>query len=125
MTSFKITIAMTFLSIILVLASPNSVETFFLWKTCMKVDSSFYHQIIDPDILEIGNDKYYAFVGVTCEGVRRHNAFSRCANGCPIFPNSSVKIARNKVEVCEGDIIFVRNDQCTLGKIKKNRWPNR
>jgi len=95
------------------------------WEKCMKVDSSFYHQIIDPDIIEIGNDEYYAFVAVECEGVPRKHTFSGCANGCPLFPNRSVKIARNKVKVCEGDTIFVGSDQCTLGKIKTECWPKR
>lgn len=97
--------------------------SYSLWKTCIKVDSSFYHQIIDPDILEIGNDEYFAFVAVECEGVPRKHAFSRCANGCPLFPNSSVRIAKNKVKICEGDIIFVGSDQCTIVKIRKERWP--
>lgn len=86
---------------------------------------SFYHQTIDPDILVIGNSKYYALVVVECEGLRRHNAFSKCANGCPLLPNGSVKTARNKVRVCEGDIIFVDSDGCLLGKMIKERWPTR
>ena len=93
------------------------------WKTCIKIDSSFYHQIIDPDILEIGNSDYFAFVTVAVEGVPRKNAFSRCANGCPLFPNSSVRIAKNKIKVCEGDTIFVYDDQFTIVKIRKERWP--
>ncbi len=122
--SHKIVVMTTlilFLSLLFFL--PEAAHSF--WKTCMKVDSSFYHQIIDPDIIEIGNNEYFAFVTFECEGVPRKNAFSRCANGCPLFPNCSVKIARNKVNVCEGDTIFVGSDQCTLGKIKKERWPER
>lgn len=111
------------LSLVLLLVLSDSATSFLLWKTCMKVDSSFYHQIIDPDILEIGNDEYWAFAIVRCEGVPRHNAFSRCPNGCRIFPNSWVKIARNKIKVCEGDKIFVGNDECTIEKFKKEPWP--
>lgn len=51
------------------------------WKTCLKIDSSFYYHIIDPDIIEIGNSEYFAFVAVECEGVPRKHAFSNCANG--------------------------------------------
>ena len=101
---------------------PAKVASFRIWKSCLEINNSFYHQIIDPDILEIGNDKYYAFVSVHCEGVQRRNAFSNCANGCPLFPNRAVRIARNKIKVCEGDTIFVNSDQCTLGKINKKHW---
>lgn len=111
--------------VFLILVFPQSLASFSLWKTCMDVDSSFYYRIIDPDVIEIGNDKHWAFVVVECEGVKRHNAFSRCANGCPLFPNRLVKVARNKPQVCEGDIIFVGSDECIIGKIKKNPWPSR
>jgi len=113
-----IAFAVLFLSLIIFL--PKVSHSF--WKTCLKIDSSFYHQIIDPDIIEIGNNEYYAFVGVECEGAPRSNAFSNCANGCPLVSNSSVKIARNRTQVCEGDTIFVGNDQCTIGDIRKKRW---
>lgn len=107
--------------LLIILCFPSNPRCF--WKTCISIDSSFYHQIIDPDILEIGNSEYYAFVTVIVEGVPRRNAFSRCANGCPLFPNNSVKVAKNKIKVCEGDSIFVYNDQFTIDKIRKERWP--
>jgi hypothetical protein len=125
MTLFRFMIGALSLTLFLVLALPDPAPTFFLWKTCMKVDSSFYHHIIDPDLLEIGNDKYWTIVGVTCEGVPRRHAFSMCANGCPLFPNSAVRIARNRIKVCEGDSIFVGNAKCEIDDFEKEAWPNR
>jgi len=126
MKRLKGIIAVAPLFVVLIVATlPTPAVAWSFWKTCIKIDSSFYYQIIDPDILEIGNSEYSAFVTVVCEGVPRKNPFSRCANGCPLFPNSSVRIARNKAKVCEGGTIFVYNDQFTIVKIKKERWPTR
>jgi hypothetical protein len=120
LSSYKTIITMSVLFLILV--SPQPLASFPFLKTCIDINSSFYHQIIDPDILEIGNEEYWAFVIVSCEEVKRHNAFSRCANGCPLLSNGSVKFAKNKKQVCEGDVIFVGRDKCSLGKIKAKRW---
>lgn len=112
--------AIAFLSIFPMLS--ENVSGLSFWKTCLKIDESFYYQIIDPDIIEIGNSDYFAYAFVRCEGVPRRNAFSMCANGCPIFPNSWVRIARNKIKICEGDIIFVGNDECELEDIDRHSW---
>lgn len=94
----------------------------FSGKTCMDVDEHFYHVIIDPAILHMKNDKYYAVVTVSCDGLRRNYPFTYSANGTPPwFPDTSVKIAKNRIKVCDGDVIFVGSDKCNLGKIKKEK----
>ena len=91
----------------------------------MEINDSFYYRIIDADIIEIGNKDYWAFVIVDCEGVSRKCAFSHDCSHEIVFPNNAVRIATNKIKVCGGDKIFVFNDECTLGKIKKEKWPTR
>jgi hypothetical protein len=108
------------LSVCMYFITQKPCLSFSLFPTCVDIDKSFYHHIIDPDIIEIGNSKYWAFCTVECEGVPRRNAFSKCAE-CPLFSDSSVKIAKNRLTVCEGDIIFVGDDQCTIRKMKKGR----
>jgi len=105
---------------------PTSAMSFSLFASCIEIDKTFYHKIVDPDILDIGNSEYYAFVGVTCEGVPRKNAFSQCANNCPTFPDSYVKIDKRKKKICEGDTILVGSSPypCVLGKMSKDKWPD-
>lgn len=90
-------------------------------ESCMTADESFYHKIMDRDIIEIGNSKYWALVRVTCEDVQRKNAFSGCPD-CTTFSDKIVKIDRSKKKVCEGDTIKINDDSCKLGNIKKDKW---
>jgi hypothetical protein len=97
------------------------VSSYAFSETCIMADESFYHKIMDRDIIEIGNSKYWALVRVTCEEVERKNAFSSCPD-CTTFSNKIVKIDRSKKKVCEGDTIKINNDSCKLGNIKKDKW---
>ena len=117
-------IMIIFSGVISVLALPGATIASW-WDSCIKVDDSFYYHIIDPDTIEIGNNKEWAFVSVNCDGVPRKNAFSKCPNGCGVFPNSSVKIPLNRTKICKGEVVFVGNDQCELGKIKAEKYPER
>jgi len=110
-------IMIIFSGVISVLALPGSTIAFW-WGSCMEVNDSFYYRIIDPDIIEIGNDKYWAYVSVICDGVPRKHAFSNCPK-CRLFSNSSLKIPLNRIKICKGEVVFVNNDQCEIGKIKK------
>ena len=93
-----------------------------LFGSCLKINNAFQYRIVDPDILEIANDKYSAYVGVWCETSIPCNAFSDCANGCDLYPKSYIKFKKNAKKVCEGDIIIVGNKKCVIGEIDKEHW---
>lgn len=93
-----------------------------LLTSCIDINDHFYHQVIDPDILEIGNDRYFALAIVECEDASRQNAFATCPVGCGLFPDSAVKIAKGKDRLCEGDSIFVYSDRCRIVKFKKESY---
>jgi hypothetical protein len=115
----RFTFLAVFLSVFLICVGNPTAGSF---TSCLEINDHFYHQVIDPDILEIGNDRYFALVIVDCEGVSRPNAFSTCPVGCGLFPDSAVKIAQGKDRVCEGDYIFVCSDQCKIVKFKKESY---
>ena len=91
-------------------------------RSCLEINAHFYHQVIDPDILEIGNDRYFAQAIVACESVPRDNAFSNCPHGCELFPNDAVNIPMDGNNVCEGDAIFVYSDKCRIVKFKQESF---
>lgn len=96
----------------------TEARAFSFFKSCTPYnespDSGIYHQIINADILKIGNNRGYAFALVECQGVPRRYAFSRYNDGVPIFPDSSVVIDKDKIEVCEGDLITVYGRECKI-----------
>ncbi|MDH4318291.1 MAG: hypothetical protein OEV64_07860 [Desulfobulbaceae bacterium] len=105
--------------------STSEARAFSFFKSCTPYnespDSGVYHQIINADILKIGNNRGYAFALVECQGVPRRYAFSLYNDGIPIFPDSSVVIGQNKIEVCEGDMISVYGRDCKILSLTKEK----
>ena len=96
----------------------SDAQAFSFFKSCTPYnespDSGVYHQIINADILKIGNNRGYAFALVECQGVPRRYAFSRYNDGVPVFPDSSVVIDHDKTKMCEGDFITVYGRECKI-----------
>lgn len=101
------------------IAAPVSANDFRLFKECLNINETFYHQIIDGDILEIGNSKNWALVIVNCPG--QTFAMSRCTT-CPEYQNSAIVIRKDAGKICSGDTIYIDKKPCTIGDIKKERW---
>ena len=122
MGSLKSKIIIQFLCLCLFLFPFDISADFSLFKSCIVINNSFQYRIVDPDILEIANDKYWAYVGIWCETSIPCNAFSDCANGCDLYPKNYIKFKKKAKKVCEGDIIFVGNKKCRIGEIDKEPW---
>ena len=88
------------------------------WGACIDIngpDVAVY--VIDPDIMGIDNYETgkYATVIVDCPQEKPHqHPFSNCANGCPMYPDSSIKFAKGSTKVCEGDTIYVFKRKCRI-----------
>ncbi len=95
------------------------------WKTCINIDA--YNTsvwVVDPDIMAVKNliTNEFAFVSIECplNNLYEH-PFSRCANGCPLYPDSSIRIPFGKHKLCEGDIIFIYNKKCRISSMTKGK----
>lgn len=93
------------------------------WKTCIDIDTSHISVwVVDPDIMGIKNHETneFAFLSLDCaQTTKREFAFSRCANGCPLYPDSSIRIPAKLTKLCIGDRVFVFDKQCEIDTMKK------
>lgn len=77
--------------------------------------------ILDPGVMGVENydTNEYAIVSVEClRDSMSEQPFSRCANGCPVYPDSSIKISQKKKELCEGDTFFVFKKRCEITSMR-------
>jgi len=108
-------------SVILLLFSIST--SFAFWKACIDIDASrIFVWVVDPDIMGIKNHETneFAFLSLDCtQTTKREFAFSRCANGCPLYPDSSIRIPAKLTKICIGDYVFVYDKQCEVDTMKK------
>ena len=99
--------------------------SFAFWNTCLDIDTSRVSVwVVDPDIMGIKNHETneFAFLSLDCaQTTKREFAFSRCANGCPLYPDSSIRIPAKTTKLCIGDHVFVFNKQCVIDTMKKGK----
>ena len=60
----------------------------------------------------MGIDNYesneYAIIIVECpKETQNQHAFSNCANKCPLYPDSSIRIKSGASKICEGDVFYI------------------
>lgn len=105
-----------------IVSSTDSRAFDFGFNKCIQIDQSFYHQVIDPDIIEIGNNKQWSMTIVNCDWQERRFAFSNCANGCPLVANNAVKYEKGIKKICQGDPIYINKYKCQIDKMKPEKY---
>lgn len=99
--------------------------SFAFWGTCIDIDTSRVSVwVVDPDTMGIKNHvtNEFAFASLDCaQTTKPEFAFSRCANGCPLYPDSSIRIPAKTTKLCIGDNIFVYNKRCEIVTMKKGK----
>ncbi len=116
-------------ALVALLASPGNSPGFSLWKTCFditdstkkKLEKVMFHQIVDADVVKIWNKKYYTLAIVKCFAGRGRHAFSRFSDGEPLFADSSVRIPNKSGKICEGDVLYVHEEECHIISLTKKK----
>jgi hypothetical protein len=100
-------------------------EIFAFWNTCIKIDkdnTSIW--VVDPDIMGVKNfgTNEFAFVSIDCpEDTPYEHPFSKCANGCPLYPASSIKLPTGRDKICESDKVFIYKKRCKVSHMEKGK----
>ncbi len=114
-----------FLALLLCMFICKATESYAFWKTCIGIDSrNTSVWVVDPDIMGVKNHdtNEFVFLSIDCpQNNPYEHPFSRCANGCPLYPDNSIRIPSGKSKLCEGDIIFVYNKRCEVTHISKGK----
>ncbi len=99
--------------------------SYAFWKTCIDINTSRVSVwVVDPDTMGIKNyvTNEFAFISLDCSQTTRPEfAFSQCANGCSLYPDSSIKIPAKTKTLCIGDDIFVYSKRCEITHMKKGK----
>jgi hypothetical protein len=111
------------LVICIIILIPAEISAF--WNTCIKIDrdnTSIW--VVDPDIMGVKNfnTNEFAFVSIDCpEDSLHEHPFSKCANGCPLYPASSIKLSTGRDKICESDAIFIYKKRCKVSHMEKGK----
>ena len=102
-----------------------SSELFAFWKTCLEIENhNTAVWVVDPDIMGVKNFRTHEFAYVTLDCPKDtpyEHPFSKCANGCPLYPDISIKIPPSKDKICEGDTVFVYKKRCKITIMSKGK----
>ena len=101
------------------------VGVFAFWKICINIEGqNTAVWVVDPDIMGVKDLKTeeFAFVSLDCpQNTPYEHPFSKCSNGCPLYPESSIKIPSGKDKICEGDTVFVYQKRCKITSMSKGK----